>query len=119
MLELADKLVEFESSSTFDGLIVGTGIDAMMLVCRMLLLLSGANGGTGSQLAGLYASSIVSGFFSMIVAGINVLPAIAAFTLAGTVPVGVFMTIVALPSFPIVIFAMFIDELAAADAAAN
>lgn len=92
MLELADKFVEFESSSTFDGLIVGTGIDAMILVCRILPL-SGANGGTGSQF-GLYASSIDSAFFSIIVAGIRALPAIDAFIFGVTVPPGVFITIV-------------------------
>lgn len=101
-LELADRFVEFESSSTFDGLIVGTGIDAMILVCRRLPL-SGANGGTGSQF-GLYASSIDSAFFSIIVAGIRALPAIDAFMFifGVTVPPGVFITIVvAFGSFPI------------------
>lgn len=99
-LELADKFVEFESSSTFDGLIVGTGIEAwMILVCRILPL-SGANGGTGSQL-GLYASSMDSAFFSMIVAGMRALPANDGFIFGVTVPAGVFMTIVvALESFP-------------------
>lgn len=80
----------------------------MILVCRMLLPLSGANGGTGSQFPGLlYASSIASAFFSIIVA----------FMFGGTFPVGVFITIVAFGSFPIK-FATFIEEFAA-DAAAN
>lgn len=114
---MADKLVEFESSSIFDGLTVGTGIDAIILVCRMLLLLKGASGGTGSQF-GLYDSSIDSAFFSIIVAGISVLPAIVAFIFGATVPVGVFITIVALGSFPKLTFATFIDAFAA-DAAAN
>lgn len=115
-LELADWLVEFESSSIFDGLTVGTGIDAIMLVCRMLLPLNGANGGTGSQL-GLYASSIASAFFSIIVAGIRAFPAIVAFRFDGTVPVGVFMTIVAFGSLPMLIFVTFMDAFVAVAAA--
>lgn len=108
---MADWLVEFESSSTFDGLTVGTGIDVIILVGRMLFPLKGANGGTGSQY-GLLASSIASAFFSMIVC-----PAIVAFIFGGTIPVGVFMTIVAFESLPIPIFVTFIDEFAAAAAA--
>lgn len=73
-----------------------------MFVCRMLLLLNGARGGTGSQF-GLYASSIDSAFFSM------------TFMFDGTVPVGVFMTIVAFGSFPMHRFVTFIDEFAAAN----
>lgn len=115
-LELADWLVEFESSSIFDGLTVGTGVDAIMLVCRMLLPLNGANGGTGSQL-GLYASSIASAFFSIIVAGIWAFPAIVAFRFDGTVPVGVFMTIVAFGSLPMLTFVTFIDAFVAVAAA--
>lgn len=112
-------MVEFESSSTFDGLTVGTGIDVMILVGRILLLLKGANGGTGSQY-GLFASSIDSAFFSIIVVDMWVFPDIVAFIFDGTVPVGVLMTIVAFGSFPILIFVTFIDEFAdAAAAAAN
>lgn len=93
-LELTERFVEFESSSTFDGLIVGTGIDVIILVCRILPL-SGANGGTESQF-GLYVSSIDSAFFS-----IKALPAIACFIFGVTVPLGVFITIVvAFGSFP-------------------
>lgn len=92
-LELAERFVEFESSSTFDGLIVGTGIDAIILVCRMLPL-NGANGGTGSQFGCLYDSSMDSAFFSIIVAGIRALPAMVAFIFGVTVPPGVLITMV-------------------------
>lgn len=109
-------MVELESSSIFDGLTVGTGIEAIILVGRMLLLLNGANGGTGSQF-GLYASSIASAFFSIMVAGIRALPASVAFIFGGTLPVGVFMTIVAFGSFPMLTFVTFIEEFAADTAA--
>lgn len=112
--------MEFESSSTFDGLTLGTGIDVIILVGRMLLPLKGANGGTGSQY-GLFASSIDSAFFSIIVVGISVFPVIVAFIFGVTMPVGVFMTIVAFGSLPMFIFDILMDGFAAAaaDAAAN
>lgn len=80
-----------------------------MLVCRMVLPLSGASGGTGSQF-GLYVSSIDSAFFSIMVAGI---PVMVAFMFGGTFPVGVLMTIVAFGSFPKLTFVTFIDDAAA------
>lgn len=81
----------------------------------MLLPLSGANGGTGSQFC-LYASSMVSAFFSINVAGISVFPDIVAFIFDGTFPAGVFNTIVAFESFPIT-FVKLTDAFAADEAA--
>lgn len=80
---MADRLVEFESSSSV------AGIDVIMLVCRMLFVpLSGASGGTGSQ--------FMSFLFSMIVVGIMFEPIV--FILAVDCMAGALITIVAFAS---------------------